>query len=207
MQPWAAEAYTAHRRSEQEPVPSSFLDAQGRNKVEMALDPTWVVCAPRGFPRLYFGRTAFEIYQVPGRVIQIFEADRMARIIYTDGRGHPEGLPLTFLGHSIGRWDGDTLVADTIGLREAHETWLDGVGHPHTEALRVVERLRRVGPDALELELLFDDPKAYTKPWGGKTVFSLRPGWELMESHLCEERIREEIVPEVRRLIQQLSKP
>jgi hypothetical protein len=206
MQPWAEQTYKAYRRAEEEPVPADFLDAQGRNKVEMALDFTWVGCVPRGFPRLYFGRTAFEIYQVPGRVIQIFEADRMARIIYTDGRAaHPEGLPATFLGHSIGRWDGDTLAVDTIGLRPAHETWLDGVGHPHSEALHVTERLRRVKQDTLEIELVFDDPGAYTKPWGGKTAFSLRPGWDLMESHLCEERIREVIVPEIHRIIQQLS--
>jgi len=207
MQPWAAETYRAHQRSREEPVPSNYLDSQGRNRIEMALDPTYAACVPRGFPRLYFSRTAFEIYQVPGRVIQIFQADRMARIIYTDGRGHPEGLPASFLGHSIGRWDGDTLVVDTVGLRGRDETWLDGQGHPHTEALRVVERLRRVKQDTLELELLFDDSQAYTKPWGGKKIFYLRPGWELLEAFVCEERIREEIVPEVRRLIKELSEP
>lgn len=208
MQPWAEETFKALRRAEEtEPVPNHWLDSRGRNRFEMAVDPSWVGCVPMGFPRLYFSGGTFEIYQLPGRVIQIFESDRMARIIYTDGRGHPEGLPNSFLGHSIGRWDGDTLVVDTIGLREADETWLDGDGHPKTEALHVTERLRRVKQDALEVELLFDDPKAYTKPWGGKIVFSLRQGWELMEFHRCEERIGEEIVPEVRRVIKELSAP
>jgi hypothetical protein len=67
------------------------------------------------------------------------------------------------MGHSIGRWEGDTLVVDTVSIDE--DTWLDGIGTPHSDELHVVERIRRVGQDTLEIEFRFEDPKAYTKPW------------------------------------------
>lgn len=139
MQPWAAELYNARRRAR---------DDNGK----LAIDPL-IGCLPPGIPRSYLARSTFDLYQVPGRVIQIFESNTVGRVIYTDGRGHPEGAPPMFMGHSIGRWDGDTLVVETVGLRGNDETWLDRVGHPHTEALRVVERIRRVKPDTLEVDL------------------------------------------------------
>jgi len=108
------------------------------------------------------------------------------RYIYTDGRPHPEGYPITFLGHSIGKWDGDTLVVDTINLDA--DTWIDGIGTPHSEELHVVERLRRAAQDTLEADFRFEDPKAYTRPWTGKKVFALaEPGYEVLEDVSCEE--------------------
>ena len=90
------------------------------------------------------------------------------------------------MGHSIGKWDGDTLVADTIGVND--KTWLDPFGHPHSDALRIVERFRRVNHDRLEIEFALDDPKAFTKPWRGKKVFQwMQPGWEVLEHIVCEE--------------------
>lgn len=206
MQPWAAEKYQAIQRAT-DPNNTKLWDAEGRNIVEHAIDPFRGACVPAGVPRVYFSRVLFEIYQVPGRVIEIFEASSMVRVIYTDGRKHPENAPHTFMGHSVGRWDGDTLVVETVGLRGNDETWLDRGGHPHTEALRVVERIRRVKHDTLEVDLLFDDPKTYTKPWGGGVAFELRPGWELMENLNCEEHFQKDHMPEVRRLLKELSKP
>lgn len=206
MQPWAAERYKAIQRAT-DANNSKLWDAEGRNVVEHAIDPFRGACVPAGMPRVYFSRVLFDMYQVPGRVIQIFEASSGVRTIYTDGRKHRENAPPTFTGHSIGRWDGDTLVVDTVGLRGNDETWLDRGGHPHTEALHVVERIRRVKQDTLEVDLLFDDPKAYTKPWGGKVAFELRPGWELMENLNCEEHFQLDHMPEVRRLLKELSKP
>ena len=113
----------------------------------------------------------------------------MVRRIYLDGRRMPEAYPPSFMGYSTGRWEQDTLVVETVGITEL--SWLDRMGIPHSEALRVVERIRRVDQDTLEIDLLFDDPEAFTMPWGGKKVFRLRPDWEIME-HIgfCEDRHR-----------------
>ena len=91
------------------------------------------------------------------------------------------------MGHSIGRWDGDTLVVDTVGMNDL--TWLDGSGNPHSEDLHVVERFRRVNRDTLEVNVTYEDPKVYTKPWTGKMTFRLDPSGELIEWVTCDDRI------------------
>jgi hypothetical protein len=120
-----------------------------------------------------------EIVQVPGRVIVLFEFDHFTRQIYTDGRGHDKDLPPTWMGDSIGSWEGDTLVVDTTDFND--KTWIDRGGRPHSDALHVVERIRRVDHDTLEDNLTMEDPKAYTKPWSGQIIFQLKPKWKLME--------------------------
>ncbi len=202
MQPWVKEIYDGIQNAR---------NAVSRESVDnLDEDEEWLKiarwrepgdsCVPRGVPRAYLQRRPFEIYQLPGRVIIIYEADWRPRLIYTDGRGHPEGAPSAFMGHSIGKWDGDTFVVETIGLMGGDATWLDSQAHPHSDALRVVERLRRVNHDTLEIDVLIDDPKMYTKPWGGKMVFQLKPDWELIEGISCEEHFREDHLPEIRRL-------
>jgi hypothetical protein len=143
-------------------------------------------CFPAGMPRIYLHRYPIEILQVPGRVIMFFEYDHFVRHIWTDRRTHPAEAELddTWMGHSIGSWQGDTLVVDTIGFND--KTWLDNAGHPHSEELHVVERLRRVDHDTLEIDFSFDDPKVYSKPWTGQKVFRARPGWEIAE-HVCAD--------------------
>jgi hypothetical protein len=132
-------------------------------------------------PRIYLHRYPIEIVQVRGRLMMFFEYDHFVRQIWTDGRKHPEedDLDPSWMGHSIGSWDGDALLVDTIGFND--KTWLDNAGHPHSEALHVVERMRRVDHDTLQIDFTFDDPKAYTKSWTGQKVFRLRPGWEIAE--------------------------
>ena len=193
MQPWAAAISSARSRAR-----------EGGDSNTWAIDPR-LACLPSGLPRSYLERSTFELSQVPGRLIQIFEAARTARIIYTDERKQAEGYPASFLGHSVGRWDGDTLVVDTVGFNDV--TWLDRGGHPHTEDLRLVERLRRVKQDTLEVDILIDDPKAYTKPWGGKVAFELRPDWELLENFICMEHFDQDHLPVIRRLAEEFSKP
>ena len=177
MQPWAAEKYKLARQGMRD------IYESGRDE----LDPTYN-CFPPGIPRIYSTPRPFEIHQVPGVVLQLFEWDHWVRRIYTDGRKHPEGYPITWMGHSIGKWDGDTLVVDTIGIND--RSWLDSLGHPLSDALHVVERFRRVNRDTLEIDFLFDDPKTYTKPWTGKKVYRLqRPGFEVMEDVVCEDHL------------------
>jgi len=142
-------------------------------------------CFPPGVPRIYLQRAApMEIMQVPGRVMMVFEYDHFVRQIYTDGRQHSKDLIPTWMGDSVGRWEGNTLVVDTVGFND--KTWLDHVGHPHSDALHLVERIRRISHDAMEIDITVDDPKAYAKPWTAHTIYELKPGWNIAEV-VCED--------------------
>ena len=114
-----------------------------------------------------------EIIQSPGVVTLVYESRNAIRHIYTDGREHPRNLELTWNGHSIGRWDGDTLVVDTVGLRD--ESWLDSVGHEHSPELHVVERIRRVDAATLEFERTLTDPVAFEGTFADQAVLKLTP--------------------------------
>ena len=127
-----------------------------------------------------------QIVQIPGQVIMMFEYDHYMRHIYTDRREHLKELSPTWMGDSIGRWEGDTLVVDTVGFND--KSWLDQVGHPHSDALHLVERIQRVNHDTLQIDITVDDPKAYTRPWTGQVVFKLRPGWRLIE-YVCTDNM------------------
>jgi hypothetical protein len=141
-------------------------------------------CIPPGVPRIMLQPFPWEIVHAKDRVIMIFEYQALVRQIFTDGRGHPKDLDLTYMGHSIGRYEGNTLVVDTVGLND--KTWLDPMGLPHSDALHVVERIRRVDQDTLEVVYTIDDPKAYTKTWTAKKIFKLRPDWQIKE-YVCAE--------------------
>ena len=105
-------------------------------------------------------------------------------IVFTDGRDHPKDLAPTWFGHSIGKWDGDTLMVDTVGFN--NKTRVDTEGHPHTEALHVVEHFRRTDANHIAYDVTITDPGAYTRPWKNVRTFTLRPDWEIMEYN-CEE--------------------
>ena len=105
-----------------------------------------------------------------------------AKSSLTAGNTTPIGSHLD--GDSIGKWEGDTLVVDTIGFND--KTWLDRVGHPHSEDLHVVERFRRADPNTLKINLTLEDPKAYTKPWTSELTFQLRKDWNITEI-ICED--------------------
>ena len=140
-------------------------------------------CLPHGVPRVMYVPLPMEIFHVAGRVVMLQEALHQVRQIYLD-RQHPQDLDPTYAGDSIGKWEGDTLVVDTIGFND--KTWLDHVGLPHSDALHVTERIRRLAHDTLEDDFTIDDPKAYTKPWTAKQVYKLKPSWEIRE-YVCEE--------------------
>jgi len=147
-------------------------------------DPIYRGCSPTGFPRVFFHAFPLQIVQAPGEVIMLFEWDSMRHQIFTDGRPHDTSLGPLWMGDSIGHWEGDTLVADTVNFND--KTWLDRVGHPHSDALHVIERIRRVDRGHLEDEITIDDPKAYTKPLTGRIAFALKPKWTLAEE-FCED--------------------
>jgi hypothetical protein len=140
-------------------------------------------CLPGGVPSsmLVRGRP-WKIVQTPGVVLVLYDQSIHYRQIFTDGRGFPEDRIPTWFGYSIGKWEGDTLVVDTIGFTD--ETWLDDGGHPHSDALHLTERFRRRNIGTLEIGITVDDAKAYTKPWPAALRFELVPDVELTE-HVC----------------------
>jgi hypothetical protein len=156
---------------------------RGSDPSDVLKDPIFS-CFPPGVPRIYLLNFPVQIVQIPGQVIMLFEFDHFVRRIYTDGRPHDKDVGPLWMGDSIGRWEGDTLITDAVSFND--KTTLDREGYPHSDAMHLVERIRRVGHDSLEIDLTIDDPKAYTKPWGAKLNFQLRTDWKIME-HVCED--------------------
>jgi hypothetical protein len=142
-------------------------------------------CLPPGVPRINtIG--AFKIVQTPRLVIVLYEttANSAFRQIFTDGRPLPKDPQPTWLGYSVGTWEGDVLKVDTIGFND--RGWIDtGIGHPQTEALHVIERFRRSNFGNMEIAITIDDPKAYTKPWTGNLKVHLLPDTDILET-TCE---------------------
>ena len=144
-------------------------------------------CLPPGIPRMYATSFPFQIYQLPDRILFVFEGGaHMWRVVYMDGRKHtlPERLNPTYLGEGIGHWEGDTLVVDVTGLND--RSWIDAAGHPHTEKLHVVERFTRVNELILHYEATIEDPGAYAKPWTTSWNILFHPGMEPFE-YICQE--------------------
>jgi len=150
-------------------------------------DPT-AKCLPDGFPREALAPYATQILQHPGVVIFLYEYMHFFRVVPTDGRPHPKDVEPTFMGDSVAHWEGDTLVIDTIGLRE----WtLDATTRPairyHSDALHVIERIQYTDPMTASYQITIDDPKIFTRSqdFGMK----LHPTWKLYEQ-VCEENNR-----------------
>ena len=159
--------------------------AHGDGSTTASTDPV-DKCFPPGIPRLYYHPFPMEILQVPGKVVMVFEYDHFVRYIYTDGRQHPADMSPTWMGDAIGHWEGDTLVVDTIGFNK--KTWLDRAGHPHSDALHLIERFRRTDRETLVDDMTIEDPKAYTKPWTARRTFALKPKWNIME-FVCLDQV------------------
>ena len=125
-------------------------------------------CNPQGFPKLLIDAEPLEMIMLPNRILQVFQWEHRIRYIWMDGRELPSGDNLDFLGpawygYSVGRWEGDTLVVNTVGLDE--RAWMDRVGHPVSLNTRIEERYTRVGPDEIEHEMTAYDPEFYAAPW------------------------------------------
>src|SRR5215472_10097350 len=159
MTPWARERFNTAR------PPFGIHET-----FEAVNDPVQKYCDPPGVTRIYDYPWQFTFIQTPDNVYILYEFTRTWRTVAMN-REHPKDPDSTWLGDSIGKYEGDTLVIDTVGFND--KTWLDHVGHPHSDALHVIERFRRVNHDMLELTVTVDDPKAYTKSFTGKKHFSL----------------------------------
>jgi hypothetical protein len=175
MQPWVKAKFDSKGVTTE---PDSFLEA----------------CDPLSAPRALLTNTPEKIVQAPGEVVLLYERNHDFREVYTDGRQHPKDLDPSWWGHSIGRWDGNALVVDTVGFND--KTWLDWSGLVHTEALHLVERYQRIDHDNMRLDMTIDDPKAYTQPFTAKRMFKLKP-WDIGEdicTHGDEQHFRQGIV-------------
>ena len=144
--------------------------------------PVITHCVPDGLPKLLVYPNPFEIVEVSGRVLMFFEEQHIWRTIWTDGRPLPKDPDPTWLGYSVGKWEGESFVIDTIGFND--KPWVDSYGNPRSEQMHLTERYRRLDHDTLELAITMDDPKAYTKIWVNPPQrFKLEPTWELIESY------------------------
>ncbi len=149
-------------------------------------DPT-ASCIWPGVPRVLVTPYPLEYLIQPDRVTVIHEYQSQVRRIWTDGRGHPEDLEASFNGHSIGHWEGDTLVVETVGLRE--DTKIDRSGLAHSAQLKVLERIRLVDPDTLEDQITMIDALAYAQPWVSTLRLKRHRDWQILE-YVCAENNR-----------------
>ena len=140
-------------------------------------------CLPAGIPAALLLPPPFKIIQASRLTAMLFE-DNTVRQIYTDGRKHPvDPFPL-WLGYSVGKWEGDTLVVETVGFND--KSWLDAGGHPHSEALHVIERFRRRDLGHMDVQVTIEDPRMYTRPFTIKFTELLQPDSDVLE-YFCTE--------------------
>jgi hypothetical protein len=171
MLPWAEEKYKAVKQGKVRD--SNFSGCTPQSPTDLMLD----------------NRRRYELLQFPDVVLILFDEDHLVRRIYMDGREHPDGYTSTWMGHSTGKYEGDTLVIDTVGFND--KNWIDREGHPHSDALHLVERIRRLNQNSLEYMVTIDDPKAYKQPWTRKMVQDSLPAkFEMLEEDMCDELLQ-----------------
>jgi hypothetical protein len=141
-------------------------------------------CMPMGTPLATLLSEVQKIVQTPGLILVMHEIDGIPRQIYTDGRKLPANPSPTWLGSSVGRWDGDTLVVETVGLND--RVWLDVSGHPRSEAMHMTERYRRRDVGHLDVAITFDDPKMYSRPFTVHVTHLLQADTDILE-YVCNE--------------------
>ena len=171
-------------KPEDSPLRPEFNELFGKRVQTIGLDSPTSHCLPGGLPFGMLLPFPTKIVQTPGLIVMLLEGDGTSRQVYTDGRKHPADPQPLWMGYSVGRWEGDTLVVDTRGFND--KSWLDGLGHPHSEDLRVTERFRRRDFGHMDVEITIDDPKTYTKPFSFKVTFRLLPDTDIMELYCAE---------------------
>lgn len=170
LQPWARALYQER------------IDTNGK-------DHPGVRCLPSGIPEKLNIPDGLKVVHTPDLLLFLYESRTIYRQVFTDGRPlPPKDVQPTWMGYSIGRWDGDTLVVETIGSNG--RTWLDMKGLPGTEELHVTERYTRPMIGRTNIEVTIDDPKAYTRPWKVNLQWALQPDTDLIES-ICEENSKD----------------
>jgi len=146
-------------------------------------------CVPPGMPRIMSWPYPVQVLLTPGEVTLVLEGDMQVRHIHTDGRSHPADPDLTFNGDSIGHWEGDTLVVDTVGLAP-QAAIAQGVTHSDHE--HIVERFRLSAPDSLEVKTSVEDPGVLAQPWVFSARYMRHPDWSIAE-YICEQNNRNSV--------------
>jgi hypothetical protein len=141
-------------------------------------------CLPQGVPKIDAAPAPWKIVQTPRFIVIVYEAFNLWRQIYLDGREVAPDVNPTWMGYSVGKWEGDTLAVDSKGFNG--KAWLDQLGRPSTDALHVIERFQRKDFGNMNLQIAIDDPKAYTRPWTVNQDVHLLPDSELLE-FICNE--------------------
>ena len=140
-------------------------------------------CLPFGMTRSMNTPEPMQFMQSDKYLAFLFEQNSWFTVVPIDGRPHGAGIP-TWFGDSVGHWDGDTLVVDTVNFNG--KTRLDTIGHPHSEQLHLEQRFTRPDLGHIRYEVIVDDPKTFTKKWNNVRTLTLRNDWEMME-YSCEE--------------------
>lgn len=163
-----------------------ILPAPGAEKYKVAMDAGGSDlsehCLPSGVPVLTGAPYPLQIIQNPGQIAILYEVDHLFRVIPTDGRSHRADLDPTWMGNSVGHWEGDTLVVDVTGFND--KTYVGG--YRHTTAYHVVERYTRTAYDKIAYEATIEDPNVFAAPWKEAGTLRLHPEWEIQE-YICEE--------------------
>ena len=175
-------------KPEESPLKPEFRAEYEKQAAVALTAPPPALCSPPVMPMVDSLPAPFKIVQTPKLTLMLFESDTIFRQIFTDGRKHPDDPQPSWLGYSVGHWQGDSLVVETVGLVPFGP--LDVFGHPHSEALRVTERFSRPKVGHMDIDVTIDDPDAYTKPWTVRLAWRLIPDTDLIES-ICEENNRD----------------
>jgi hypothetical protein len=182
----AAPANPASQQVVTEPAPYQPWAAQKvlESFNKRGIDDPNAFCLPPGVPRLNIvGLFPFQIVQTPQRIVILYEYMSIFRVIPLNAK-HPEDLVPTYMGDSVGHWEGDTLVVDVTGFND--KTWLTGTGTIHSESLHVTERYTRVDKDQINYDVTMEDPGVFTRPWTIHTTIMLREGTRIGE-YVCAE--------------------
>jgi hypothetical protein len=167
------------------PLQPSAAELLRQRKAGNSKDNPEAHCLPMGIMQFHTQGAPRKFVQAPGVLVILYEASSGLRQIFTDGRSRPDNDPQPWwYGYSVGRWEGDTLVVETTGLRD--DGWLDIDGSPLTDAATITERFRRVSYGRMEIDVTIDDPKAYTQPWTVRVNQRIMLDEELIE-FICLE--------------------
>ena len=176
--------------------PFSAYGAERWKTVDTAKDPTGR-CLPPGPSRAFTAPFPVQIVQTPEIIALLFEYQTIYRIVYMDGRDHPKDIAdyPEFMGHSVGKWEGDTLVVDTTGIDE--RSWLDTAGHEHSDKLHLIERFQLADLNTIKWTVTYDDPVFFTTPWSITRTFTRGKAGDRIMAYTCTENNKdvEHLVP------------
>ncbi|HXD73844.1 MAG TPA: hypothetical protein VN628_08915 [Vicinamibacterales bacterium] len=175
---------TFGQKDEDVPLTEAGAAAFRRNLADNEKGDPTSYCKPIGVPSVDTLPIPFKIVQTPGLIVVLYEGDTSYRQIFTDGRTHAETTIPSWMGYSVGRWEGDTLVVETTGFND--KSWLDRIGHTHSDEMKVTEKFHRRDLGHMDVAITIADPKTFTRPIGYTQSVTLTPDSDLLE-YFCTD--------------------